>query len=162
MDTDQQNKSLIRIKMLHVSTSIRRFWPDMVHLEIQDKRGGWCRSLRWAAFMYTFVLIASSWLCILSTHVKKKCCYQSTAWRTQCRSILKKKVLKQRLKKHMHERSKVKCLAAQWGDYFFLHVCMYVCMFVSMDATRHITALHRSKVQLTFPCTAASFSISQK
>lgn len=113
--------------MLHVSTSIKRFWPDMVHLEIQDKRGGWCRSLRWAAFMYTFVLIASSWLCILSTHVKKKCCYQSTAWRTQCRSILKKKVLKQRLKKHMHERSKVKCLAAQWGDYFFLHVCMYVC-----------------------------------
>ncbi len=42
MDTNNQNKSLIRIKMFHISMS-RRFWPNMAHLKrISIEGGGLC------------------------------------------------------------------------------------------------------------------------
>ncbi len=65
VDTNNQNKSLIRIKMLYVNTSFGRFWSDMAHAErifIPNKTGGLCRLLFWPVSVYSLVLIVSPWL----------------------------------------------------------------------------------------------------
>ncbi len=48
MDTNNRNKSLIKIRMRHVNTSFGRFWSDTSHWErifILNERGDLCRSL---------------------------------------------------------------------------------------------------------------------
>ncbi len=57
MDTNDRNKSLIRIKMLHVNTSFRRFWSNTASLErifIPNKMGGLCQSFFQPVSMCTY------------------------------------------------------------------------------------------------------------
>ena len=78
MDTNIQNKGLLRINMLHVNTPFGRFWSDLTHLErnyILIKRDVLCRSLFQTGLMYTLIPIATFCLCkiTLTVHIRHFC-----------------------------------------------------------------------------------------
>lgn len=60
-DTNDWNESLVRMKMLYLSVSAGRFWPDAALLErVFHSRGGLCWALFQSPSIYAVILLMSS------------------------------------------------------------------------------------------------------
>lgn len=155
MNTNIRNKSLSRIKMWR--------WSDAAHLERNPfKSAGWFSSqmeTMCTTIPIVFFCFGGKWYWACMSN--KKCCYRSTVWRTQHRSImgLIKNVLEKTLKSQTREEEDGTS-GAQRADkslFFFLHI------LGTADMTGLVTALCRSKVQSTWSRTASSSSaVSRK